>query len=398
MNKHIIFFLFILLVISCRDEEKPQEGVYYTCSMDPQVIENKPGNCPVCKMPLTKVEIKESDNHNGLQLSDQQVKLGHIATQKAERRKMSEELNLTGILAEDQNKVKLVSSRAMGRIEKLYYKTEGSRVVKGEPLYEIYSEDIHLALKELLLAIDKKEKLENNSPEILRWIASAREKLILYGLTGKQVQQLEKNKSIPETITILSPESGIISSVLIKEGSYVMEGENILKFSDYSTLWAEAEIYQADLSKITKDMPVTITIPDLPEMKISGKIIFVHPELNETSAINLARVEIKNEKLWLKPGMQANFLIVMNEFTTLAIPTDAILRDGKGNSIWIETDHHTYQNLMVETGMESAGFTEIKSGLKENDKVVTSGAYLINSEFIFRKGNNPMEGHDMGKM
>ncbi|MFZ5552848.1 MAG: efflux RND transporter periplasmic adaptor subunit [Bacteroidota bacterium] len=398
MNKHIIFFLFILLVISCRDEEKPQEGVYYTCSMDPQVIENKPGNCPVCKMPLTKVEIKESDNHNGLQLSDQQVKLGHIATQKAERRKMNEELNLTGILAEDQNKVKLVSSRAMGRIEKLYYKTEGSRVVKGEPLYEIYSEDIHLALKELLLAIDKKEKLENNSPEILRWIASAREKLILYGLTGKQVQQLEKNKSIPETITILSPESGIISSVLIKEGSYVMEGENILKFSDYSTLWAEAEIYQADLSKITKDMPVTITIPDLPEMKISGKIIFVHPELNEASAINLARVEIKNEKLWLKPGMQANFLIVMNEFTALAIPTDAILRDGKGNSIWIETDHHTYQNLMVETGMESAGFTEIKSGLKENDKVVTSGAYLINSEFIFRKGNNPMEGHDMGKM
>lgn len=53
---------------------------------------------------------------------------------------------------------------------------------------------------------------------------------------------------------------------------------------------------------------------------------------------------------------------------------------------------------MVETGMESDGKIEIKSGLKEDDAVVVNGAYLIQSEYIFRKGANAMAGHDMSNM
>ena len=68
------------------------------------------------------------------------------------------------------------------------------------------------------------------------------------------------------------------------------------------------------------------------------------------------------------------------------------------NMVWIETDKNTFKSVMVETGMESGDRIEIRSGLKEGDVVVTSGAYLLNSEYIFKKGASPMGGHDMSNM
>jgi Cu(I)/Ag(I) efflux system membrane fusion protein len=75
-----------------------------------------------------------------------------------------------------------------------------------------------------------------------------------------------------------------------------------------------------------------------------------------------------------------------------------VIRNEKMNMVWIEIEKNTFKTIMVETGVESADRIEIKSGLKEGDVVVTTGAYLLNSEYIFRKGANPMGGHDMGNM
>ena len=68
------------------------------------------------------------------------------------------------------------------------------------------------------------------------------------------------------------------------------------------------------------------------------------------------------------------------------------------NVVWIEIDKNTFKSVIVQTGLESGDSIEIKSGLKEGDVVVTSGAYLVNSEYIFKRGANPMAGHHMSKM
>jgi Cu(I)/Ag(I) efflux system membrane fusion protein len=66
--------------------------------------------------------------------------------------------------------------------------------------------------------------------------------------------------------------------------------------------------------------------------------------------------------------------------------------------VWIQIDKNTFKSAMVDVGLENDDSIEIKSGLKEGDVVVTTGAYLLNSEYIFKKGANPMGGHDMGNM
>ena len=60
--------------------------------------------------------------------------------------------------------------------------------------------------------------------------------------------------------------------------------------------------------------------------------------------------------------------------------------------VQLQTAQNKFKSVTVETGVEIGNMIEIKSGIHQNDEVVISGAYLLQSEYIFRKGANPMAG------
>ena len=138
-----------------------------------------------------------------------------------------------------------------------------------------------------------------------------------------------------------------------------------------------------------------VKLPEFEGKEIKGRIEFVNPEINPDSRINLIRVSIPNAGNLLKPGMQAYVILKSPQRKTLTLPIDAVIRDGKGATVWIQTADKTFKSVMVQTGLETDDRIEIKSGLSEGDVVVISGAYLLNSEYIFKKGANPMEGMKM---
>ncbi len=340
MKNKFIQLLFIVLtgiIVSCNAKKQIENSdVFYTCSMDPQVVENKPGNCPICKMPLTPAKKSNVKDNGELKLSEQQVQLGHITVDTVRKQVLGKELFLTGMLSENQNKAQIISSRVMGRIEKLYFKSIGDKIRIGDPIYEIYSEEINLTLKELKLAYEKKT-IGNNSVDIDRIIFATKAKLILYGLNDSDIDSYTKKEIIPETIIIKSKLQGVISDVAIKEGNYVMDGGDVFRLADYSSFWAEAQVYSEDLPKIINVKNATVTVPEFLGMEFSGKIEFVNPELNASSKINLIRVEIPNKNNQLVAGMQVNFSILLNEYVALALPTDAIIFDAKGATVWLNT-------------------------------------------------------------
>ncbi len=127
-------------------------------------------------------------------------------------------------------------------------------------------------------------------------------------------------------------------------------------------------------------------IPDYSVNKIFGKISFENPELNSAARINLIRISIPNPGNQLKPGMAAYITVETNGTNALALPIDAVLQDGKMSMVWLQTSQNKFRSEMVETGIASGDMIEIKSGIKPGDVVVTSGAYLLQSEYVFRKG------------
>ncbi|HET9434020.1 MAG TPA: efflux RND transporter periplasmic adaptor subunit, partial [Chitinophagaceae bacterium] len=141
-----------------------------------------------------------------------------------------------------------------------------------------------------------------------------------------------------------------------------------------------------------------VQFPDFPGKSAKGRIDFVNPEINPETRITLLRVSIPNAGNELRPGMSAYLLLKGKQHQSLTLPTDAVIQESKGATVWLQTGKNTFKSKMVEIGMEDNGRIEIRNGLKPGDVVVISGAYLLNSEYIFKKGTNPMEGHDMSNM
>ena len=396
--KYFFIIMISILLFACKSkrvEVATDPDVYYTCSMDPQVKENKPGKCPVCKMDLTPVKKTSSSLVDEIELSDQQVQLGNIHMDTIRSGAIGDQVVLTATLNFDQQKENAVSSRVMGRVEKLYFKNIGDYVSKGAKLFNLYSEELNNAKQEYLLELDKQKTLDNSLIDFTQLVQAAKNKLLLWGMSEAQIQELAKMKKTTPLTSFYSNASGYITVVDVKEGEYVAEGGTVVKLADLSTLWAEAQVYSSQLSFMNKGGQAIVQFPDMQGKEVKGKIEFINPEINPDTRINLVRVAIPNPGNQLKPGMQAYVTIKSRERNSLSLPVDAVIRDARGASVWVQTKGNKFKYKMVETGIESNGRIEIKSGLVAGDAIVISGAYLLNSEYIFTKGSNPMDGMKM---
>lgn len=390
----------LLILYSCKDKKKVAQetpDVFYTCSMHPQIMEPNPGKCPICHMDLIAVEKKKGADADAIMLSDQQIQLGNIQVDTVGKGTIGNETVLTATLNIDETKSNTVSARVPGRIEKLYFKNEGDYVSKGQRLYDLYSEELNNVKQEYILALEKQATLDNSIIDFKRLVQSAKNKLLLWGMSDAQIDELAKTNKSSVVTSFYSTASGYITTLERFEGDYVPEGGTIVRLANLSSLWAEAQVYTSQLSEIDRNGTVTVQLPDL-GTEVKGRIEFVNPEINTEARINLIRVSVPNPGNRLKPGMPAYVVLKNRQRNSLTLPIDAVIRSEKMNMVWIEIDKNTFKSVMVETGMENDDRIEIRSGLKEGDVVVTSGAYLINSEYIFKKGADPMAGHDMSNM
>jgi membrane fusion protein, copper/silver efflux system len=387
--KPLYLFLLLLMLAQCkgRHADTVSSDTYYTCSMDPQVVESRPGTCPICKMDLTPVKKSSGQKKDEIELSEQQIRLGNIHADTIRNGSIGDRMVLTATLNIDQMKAVSVSSRLMGRIERLYFRNQGDYVAKGKPLYDLYSDELNNAKQEYILAAERRSAFGSDAViDVDQLLQGARNKLLLWGMTEGQIQELLKTRKASPTTTVYSPAAGYITDLLLREGDYVMEGGTIVKLADLSTLWAEAQVYASQLSSLNNSSAAIVRLPDMDGREVRGRIEFVNPEISPDTRINLVRVSIPNPGNQLRPGMPAYVVLVSPQRRSLSVPIDAVIRSGSGTHAWVRSSTHTFRSVMVRTGLETDDRIEILSGLKEGDVVVTSGAYLLHSEYVFRKG------------
>jgi len=362
--------------------------------MDPQIKEDKPGKCPICHMGLTPIKHNDTEV-NEISLSKQQIQLGNITTQTISEANRSLEQSYTGVLTINQERIKTISARSMGRIEKLYFKTTGDYVNKGDAAYVLYSEDIAIAKQDYVLAYKQLSMPGDFGKNAKNLLGAAKQKLLFFGLTNAQIESIKTSKDVSPRTIFYSTYSGTISEIMMTEGSYAMEGSGIIKLADLNSLWLETQVNVNYAKNLKIGQNASITFTDYPDKTINAKVSFINPEINPDSRLLLIRMEIPNPNLLLKPGMQAIAKLSQPRQKGLFIPIDAVIREENSAYIWVEKRLGIFENLMVETGVETDGMIEIKSAIDPAKKVVITGAYAINSEYIFRKGSDPMEGMKM---
>jgi Cu(I)/Ag(I) efflux system membrane fusion protein len=399
MNKiKLLALLFFLLgFFACKQKApqniavKAQSKSYYTCSMHPQIHEEHPGNCPICGMKLIKVELtggNGSTKADRIILTATQIQLAGIQTDTIREQNTGLEKTLTGTVSTNENTAEELSARIPGRVQKLLIRTIGEKISIGQPVYSIYSEDLQEAEKEYLLARQQQKVLHNPDVDYKQLINAAESKLKLWGLSAAQIRDLAAFGKASAITNILSTVSGTVSEIAVHEGDYVTEGSSILKTQALSNLWVEAQIYASETAAYKVNDRVSVSFPDLAGKVIKGRVEFINPELSDASKVDLIRISIPNSQGLIRPGMLAYISIAGGRNRSLAIPASAILTNGKGSKVWVRNADGSFSPKMINAGLGNSSYIPVISGLSFGDVVVTDGAYLLNSEAIFKNGND----------
>ncbi|MFD1140842.1 efflux RND transporter periplasmic adaptor subunit [Larkinella insperata] len=368
---------------------QPEGGSSFTCPMHPQIVQSQPGSCPICAMDLVPV-VKTGSKATEVMLSASQRQLANIRVRPVTSGTIGNTTVLNARLVADQQRTNVISSRIAGRLERLYIKEIGQPVRKGQLLYELYSESLLTYQQEYLVALKQEQELGKAEARYGQFLQAAQQRLKLYGMTDALIRQLAQRGTVQPRIPFLAPASGTVTEIAASEGQYVGEGSLLYRLVDLSHLWVEADLYAGEADWLTVGSRVQVQIAGYESEPLTARVSFINPEYKAGSQILTVRAELINPAGRFQPGMQARLLAQHGRQQSITLPVDAVIRDQRGTHVYVQTTDSTFQPRRVETGLETADQVAITGGLKGDENVVVSGAYLLYSEIILKKGVNPL--------
>jgi Cu(I)/Ag(I) efflux system membrane fusion protein len=284
----------------------------YYCPMHPNVVRStlEPNGalpkCPICGMPLSPRKKGEALKlPEGVlsrkQLSPEQIQLAGVRTVEVAYQPLAKELTTVGYVGYDESLRSRIVSRVSGYLEKLYVGKPWTTVKEGDPLAEIYSPELYSAARELLLATDR-----GSTSELAK---SGREKMRLLGISDKEIDEIIASRRANHRLVIRSPRTGHVIRKDIVEGAHLETGQTLFEVADLSTVWIEAEVYEADIEFLRDGQAVEATVEAFRNRVFGGRVSLVHPHLDPSTRTNAVRFELDNPGHKLRPGMFATVRI-----------------------------------------------------------------------------------------
>jgi len=354
----------------------------WTCSMHPQIKQDKPGQCPICAMdliPLTTMQSAGGDvDPNEIVMSESAAKLASIQTIIVEKGTPVKTINLQGKVQIDERHITELTARFGGRIEKLFVNYTGQFVRKGEKLASIYSPGLLSAQRELIEAISFKE----SRPGLY---TAAKGKLKLWDLTDKQIAEIEEKGEPQAYFNILSPITGTVSMRHVALGDYVKEGKALFKVVDLSKVWVMFDAYESDLPWIKLGDKVNFNLKSTPGKSYTAKVTYIDPFINGKTRVAKVRLEAKNKNGVLKPEMFAQGVLesdIAENSSEIMVPKSAVLWTGKRSVVYVKVPDRESPSFLyreVVLGPEAGSFYVITEGLNEGEEIATHGVFKIDA-------------------
>jgi len=441
----IVLTFLPLLITSCGTDdtpdgkavaEKQDKGTtqLWTCGMHPEVILDEPGQCPKCGMDLvpvknsgtsdasgekpagerkilywqapmnpTEIYDKPGKSKMGMDLvpvyedevsAGSTVKIDPVTVQNmgvrfalVEKRDFVRPIRTVGMITYNEEKMYEISSKISGWIEKLRVNYEGASVRRGQPLLDIYSPELVTTQQEYLLALKNKAKTASSTLASIRegavsLLQASRARLENWDIPPSEIATLEQSGKVRKTLSLESPENGVVTRLNIHEGQFVKSGMSLYRIADLSTVWMDVSIYDTEAALVKVGQPAEVELSYLPGKRFHGRVSYIYPYLDSKARDLKVRLEFSNQDRSLKPGMYGNVYIQTPPVKdALMVPSEAVIRTGTRNLVFIGREGGRFEPREVLTGGESEdGKVHIISGLLPGEKIVISAQFLLDSE------------------
>ena len=389
----------------------------HTCSMHPQVIQEGPGSCPICKMELTPLRRDPAppatgtgrgehargpgDAPRGVAVSQGFLQSFGVRTAAVERGSLPIEIRTVGFLAHNEESVFSINTKFGGWIERAHVNNVGEQVSAGDVLFEIYSPEMVTTQQEYLSAIEYVERLraqgayDDAIERAESLLEAARERLRYWDMTPAQIDALASTREASRTTAFASPASGFIVEKMgdSLEGMRLDPGMTVLKVADHSVLWAEVEFYEHDVRHLREGQRVSVTVDAFPERRWNGAILFFRPAMNADTRTLTAFVEVDNADLRLRPRMFANIEVRARGVAgALTVPAEAVLHSGARAVVIVAEGGGRFTPREVRLGAAGDGRQQVIDGLAAGETIVTSSQFLIDSESNLRAAIDQLLG------
>jgi RND family efflux transporter MFP subunit len=320
-----------------------------------------------------------------IQLSPQRMQSIGMVLGKVESKSVNSELRFYGNVQVNERRQAYVQTRFSGWIRKVYADATGNFIGKGQPLFTIYSPDLVTTEQEYLLAKKNQQALQSSSVSGVSsgadsLFAAARQRLDQWEVPKSEIDKLDSTGKVINELMFNSPVSGYITQKNVLPNMYVQPETMLYTIADLSDVWVLAQVFQIDAGKIKPGDPAEVTVDAYPGRVFNGRVDYILPQLDMNTRTLPVRLVFANPGLKLRPAMYVNVRAKLPMGRQLVVPASAAFHSGTKNLVFVYRGEGSIEPREVELGPQVGDELVVTKGIKDQEQIVTSANFLIDSE------------------
>ena len=364
-------------------ETRDESSTKWTCPMHPHYIADEFGSCPICGMDLVKLETPgeaqgetSAESRSAITIAPETIQNMGVRIAKAENSSFGRVIRSFGRVAENERKQSELTARTEGWIEDLRIRAVGDQVKKGDLLFTIYAPEFIITQRDYIASRKGRDRSRINS---------IKTRLRAFGMQDRTIKELAKRGSAFEFVPFYAEQDGTVAVTELRPGSYVKRGTMMTRIQDYTQVWLMVSVPEKDLSFINVGTPAKVTFPNIPGRELFSRVEYVYPTVDPKTRTGQVRLVVENPDGQLRPGAYADVAFEVGTQQRLAVPTEAILKSGRGRYVIASLGKGRFEPRSVKVGLTSGRWSEVSGEIKSGDDIVVSGQFLIDSESALRE-------------